>query len=129
MIVDYRLLFPTGSVVAHLINSFHTQQGAYAAKFCPSSECKMEVSGSFYLPFWPCGNVRHLFRLQVAAIFKTFLGSFSWSMFQWFFAGGDNCGFQAFPMFGLELYKRNRWEIFSRLCLTQVLLVILLPRS
>nr|CAB3461891.1 unnamed protein product [Digitaria exilis] len=32
MIVDYRLLFPTGSVVAHLINSFHTPQGAYVAK-------------------------------------------------------------------------------------------------
>ena len=94
------------------------------------SECKMKVSGSFYLPFWPCGNVHHLFRLQVAAIFKTFVGSFSWSMFQWFFAGGDNCGFQAFPVFGLELYKRNRWEIFSGICLTQIyLLVILVPRS
>ncbi|RLM99290.1 putative metal-nicotianamine transporter YSL3 [Panicum miliaceum] len=33
MIVDYRLPFPTGSVVAHLINSFHTPQGAYVAKF------------------------------------------------------------------------------------------------
>ncbi|CAN6347420.1 unnamed protein product [Urochloa humidicola] len=32
MIVEYRLPFPTGSVVAHLINSFHTPQGSYMAK-------------------------------------------------------------------------------------------------
>lgn len=87
------------------------------------SECKMKVARSFFnLLFGSCSNVRHLFRLQVAAIFKTFLGSFSWSMFQWFYSGGDNCGFQAFPMFGLEVYKRNRWENCSRICLTNVYL-------
>ncbi|CAL5094045.1 unnamed protein product [Urochloa decumbens] len=83
MIVDYRLPFPTGSVVAHLINSFHTPQGSYMAK------------------------------LQVAAIFKAFLGSFSWSMFQWFYAGGEHCGFQSFPMFGLDLYKHRFFFDFS----------------
>ncbi|PAN20655.1 hypothetical protein PAHAL_3G351200 [Panicum hallii] len=51
--------------------------------------------------------------MQVAAIFKTFLGSFSWSMFQWFYSGGEHCGFQSFPMFGLELYKRRFFFDFS----------------
>ncbi|WVZ97323.1 hypothetical protein U9M48_042871, partial [Paspalum notatum var. saurae] len=49
----------------------------------------------------------------VAAIFKTFMGSFSWSMFQWFYTGGNNCGFQSFPMFGLDLYKRRFFFDFS----------------
>ncbi|CAL4892681.1 unnamed protein product [Urochloa decumbens] len=83
MIVDYRLLFPTGSVVAHLINCFHTPQGAYVAK------------------------------LQYQAILKSFAGSFSWSLFQWFYTGGSGCGFGAFPTFGLELYKRRFYFDFS----------------
>uniref|UniRef100_A0A0D9WED8 Uncharacterized protein n=1 Tax=Leersia perrieri TaxID=77586 RepID=A0A0D9WED8_9ORYZ len=33
MVIDYKLLFPTGTVIAQLINSFHTPQGAYIAKF------------------------------------------------------------------------------------------------
>ncbi|XP_004962522.1 probable metal-nicotianamine transporter YSL3 [Setaria italica] len=77
MIVDYRLLFPTGSVVAHLINSFHTPLGAYVAK------------------------------LQAKTILKSFIGSFCWSLFQWFYTGGSSCGFTFFPTFGLELYKRR----------------------
>ncbi|KAM0840399.1 hypothetical protein ACQ4PT_059686 [Festuca glaucescens] len=77
MIVDYRLLFPTGTVQAHLINSFHTPQGAHVAK------------------------------LQVLTIFKFFLGSFSWTVFSWLYSAGDNCGFANFPMFGLELYKHR----------------------
>ncbi|KAF8659495.1 hypothetical protein HU200_058437 [Digitaria exilis] len=83
MIVDYRLLFPTGSVVAHLINSFHTPQGAYVAK------------------------------LQFYALRKAFIGSFMWSLFQWFYTGGSSCGFQAFPTFGLELYKHRFYFDFS----------------
>ncbi|WVZ97554.1 hypothetical protein U9M48_043080, partial [Paspalum notatum var. saurae] len=78
MILNYRLLFPTGTVVAHLINSFHTPQGAY-----------------------------------VRALLKAFLGSFSWSVFQWFYTGGNNCGFGVFPTFGLELYKRRFFFDFS----------------
>ena len=33
MILDYRLLFPTGTAQAHLINSFHTPHGAIMAKY------------------------------------------------------------------------------------------------
>uniref|UniRef100_A0A0D9WED9 Uncharacterized protein n=1 Tax=Leersia perrieri TaxID=77586 RepID=A0A0D9WED9_9ORYZ len=83
MIIDYRLLFPMGTVTAHLINSFHTPQGAYLAN------------------------------LQAITILKSFAGSFSWSLFQWFYTAGQDCGFQSFPTFGLELYKRRFYFDFS----------------
>ncbi|KAG8067594.1 hypothetical protein GUJ93_ZPchr0005g15256 [Zizania palustris] len=83
MIVDYRLLFPMGTVTAHLINSFHTPQGAYIAN------------------------------LQVTTLLKSFIGSFSWSLFQWFYTAGRDCGFQSFPVFGLELFKRRFYFDFS----------------
>lgn len=66
-----------------------------------------------YLALVCRSNAPHLFRLQVGAIFKTFLGSFSWSMFKWFYTGGEHCGFDSFPMFGLDLYK-HRWEIYFK---------------
>lgn len=37
MIISYRLTYPSGSATAHLINSFHTPQGAIQAKYVPSS--------------------------------------------------------------------------------------------
>ncbi|XBI85029.1 hypothetical protein VPH35_093231 [Triticum aestivum] len=77
MIVEYMLLFPRGTVQAHLVNSFHTPQGAHVAK------------------------------LQVATIFKIFLGSFSWTIFSWLYTAGNDCGFSNFPLFGLELYKHR----------------------
>ncbi|KAG8085027.1 hypothetical protein GUJ93_ZPchr0010g7518 [Zizania palustris] len=70
MIIDYKLLFPTGTVVGQLINSFHTPEGAYVAK------------------------------MQVMTIFKSFFGSLSWSIFQWFYTSGSDCGFQSFPTLG-----------------------------
>uniref|UniRef100_A0A161ZK14 Uncharacterized protein n=1 Tax=Daucus carota subsp. sativus TaxID=79200 RepID=A0A161ZK14_DAUCS len=33
MIIDYKLIYPSGTATAHLINSFHTPQGAKLAKF------------------------------------------------------------------------------------------------
>lgn len=36
MIIDYKLIYPSGTATAHLINSFHTPQGAKLAKYgCP----------------------------------------------------------------------------------------------
>lgn len=32
MIIDFKLTYPSGSATAHLINSFHTPQGAKLAK-------------------------------------------------------------------------------------------------
>ncbi|KAJ1256323.1 hypothetical protein BS78_K046900 [Paspalum vaginatum] len=83
MILDYKLLFPSGSAIARLVNSFHTPKGAAAAK------------------------------LQVAALLRSLCGSFGWAVFQWFYTGGDGCGFQAFPLFGLDAYRKRFYFDFS----------------
>ncbi|KAG9441947.1 hypothetical protein H6P81_017801 [Aristolochia fimbriata] len=83
MVIKYRLTYPSGTATAHLINSFHTPAGAKLAK------------------------------KQVKALFRTFTGSFVWAFFQWFFTGGDNCGFISFPTFGLEAYRQRFYFDFS----------------
>ncbi|XP_021751319.1 probable metal-nicotianamine transporter YSL7 [Chenopodium quinoa] len=83
MIVDFKLTYPSGTATAHLINSFHTPEGAVLAKK------KVKMLGKFF----------------------TF--SFFWSFFQWFFAGGDDCGFASFPTFGLQAYKQKFYFDFS----------------
>ncbi|TVU18555.1 hypothetical protein EJB05_34661 [Eragrostis curvula] len=85
MLVDYKLLFPSGTVAALLVNSFHTPEGAYVAK------------------------------IQVSTLLKTFFGSFCWSVFQWFYTAGSNCGFQSFPTFGMKLYQQRFYFDFSAL--------------
>jgi uncharacterized oligopeptide transporter (OPT) family protein len=83
MIISYKLTYPSGSATAHLINSFHTPQGAIQAK------------------------------QQVSILFKSFVGSFLWSLFQWFYSGGPGCGFSSFPTFGMEAYRRRFYFDFS----------------
>ncbi|KAK2380535.1 putative metal-nicotianamine transporter YSL7 [Trifolium repens] len=83
MIVDFRLTYPTGTATAHLINSFHTTEGAKLAK------------------------------KQVQALGKSLSFSFLWGVFQWFFTAGDACGFSSFPTFGLEAYQRMFYFDFS----------------
>ncbi|WJX41805.1 putative metal-nicotianamine transporter ysl7 [Trifolium repens] len=83
MIVDFRLTYPTGTATAHLINSFHTTEGAKLAK------------------------------KQVQALGKTLSFSFLWGVFQWFFTAGDACGFSSFPTFGLDAYQRMFYFDFS----------------
>ncbi|KAJ3685800.1 hypothetical protein LUZ61_014964 [Rhynchospora tenuis] len=83
MILGYRLTYPSGTATAHVINGFHTPQGALVAK------------------------------KQVSLLFKSFWGSFLWSLFQWFFSAGENCGFKAFPTFGLTAYENNFYFDFS----------------
>ncbi|WJX37033.1 putative metal-nicotianamine transporter ysl7 [Trifolium repens] len=83
MIVDFRLTYPSGTATAHLINSFHTTEGAKLAK------------------------------KQVQALGKFFSFSFLWGVFQWFFTAGDACGFASFPTFGLEAYQRMFYFDFS----------------
>jgi hypothetical protein len=46
-------------------------------------------------------------RRQVSLIVRSCLGSLLWSVFQWFYTGGPNCGFTAFPTFGLTAYKHG----------------------
>lgn len=83
MIISYKLTYPSGSATAHLINSFHTPQGAIQAK------------------------------QQVSILFKSFAGSFLWSLFQWFYSAGPGCGFSSFPTFGMDAYRRRFFFDFS----------------
>ncbi|XP_009798435.1 probable metal-nicotianamine transporter YSL7 [Nicotiana sylvestris] len=83
MIIDFKLIYPSGTATAHLINSFHTPQGAKLAK------------------------------KQVKALGKFFSFSFLWGFFQWFFTAGDGCGFVNFPTFGLKAYENRFYFDFS----------------
>lgn len=83
MVIDFKLSYPSGTATAHLINSFHTPQGARLAK------------------------------KQVKALGKFFTFSFLWGFFQWFFTAGDDCGFINFPTFGLKAYQQKFYFDFS----------------
>ncbi|XWS50294.1 hypothetical protein CRYUN_Cryun12cG0075800 [Craigia yunnanensis] len=83
MIIDYKLAYPSGTATAILINGFHTPKGDKIAK------------------------------KQVHGFLKFFSLSFLWSFFQWFYAGGDRCGFAQFPTFGLKAWKNSFYFDFS----------------
>ncbi|XP_072988681.1 probable metal-nicotianamine transporter YSL9 isoform X1 [Typha latifolia] len=83
MILDYKLTYPSGTATAVLINGFHTPQGDKMAK------------------------------KQVHGFAKYFTISFIWSFFQWFYSGGDGCGFSQFPTFGLKAWKQTFFFDFS----------------
>ncbi|KAA8531244.1 hypothetical protein F0562_005953 [Nyssa sinensis] len=84
MIIDFKLTYPSGTATAHLINSFHTPQGAKLAK------------------------------KQVRTLGKFFSFSFLWAFFQWFFTAVDEeCGFKNFPTFGLKAYDNRFYFDFS----------------
>ncbi|KAI5683845.1 hypothetical protein M9H77_05073 [Catharanthus roseus] len=83
MVIDFKLIYPSGTATAHLINSFHTPQGAKLAK------------------------------KQVRTLGKFFSFSFLWGFFQWFFTGGEGCGFVNFPTFGLKAYDNRFYFDFS----------------
>ncbi|KAK1321605.1 putative metal-nicotianamine transporter YSL7 [Acorus calamus] len=83
VIIDFKLTYPSGNATAHLINSFHTLRGAKIAL------------------------------KQVKALWVSFSISLFWSFFQWFFTGGDNCGFSSFPTFGLKAYANRFYFDFS----------------
>ncbi|KAI5411951.1 proteasome regulatory particle subunit, variant 2 [Lathyrus oleraceus] len=50
---------------------------------------------------------------QVHGFVKFFASSFVWAFFQWFFTGGDTCGFVQFPTFGLQAWKNSFYFDFS----------------
>ncbi|XP_022884614.1 probable metal-nicotianamine transporter YSL7 [Olea europaea var. sylvestris] len=83
MIIDFKLTYPSGTATAYLINSFHTPQGAKLAK------------------------------KQVRTLGKFFSFSFLWGFFQWFFTGGDGCGFVNFPTLGLKAFENRFYFDFS----------------
>ncbi|VFQ65421.1 unnamed protein product [Cuscuta campestris] len=83
MIIDYQLTYPSGTATAVLINGFHTPKG--------DGDAKEQVRG-----------------------FAKFTSlSFLWSFFQWFYSGGDQCGFANFPTFGLIAWKHSFFFDFS----------------
>ncbi|KMT15935.1 hypothetical protein BVRB_3g051190 isoform A [Beta vulgaris subsp. vulgaris] len=77
MIIDYKLSYPSGTATAVLINGFHTPKGDKMAK------------------------------KQVHGFLKYFSMSFLWGFFQWFYSGGDQCGFSQFPTFGLKAWENS----------------------
>ncbi|GMI88436.1 YELLOW STRIPE like 7 [Hibiscus trionum] len=83
MILKYKLTYPSGTATAYLINSFHTPKGAKLAK------------------------------KQVMVLFKSFVFSFLFAFFQWFYTGLDGCGFSTFPTFGFQAYKQRFYFDFS----------------
>ncbi|XP_044461801.1 metal-nicotianamine transporter YSL2-like [Mangifera indica] len=83
MIIDYKLTYPSGTATAVLINGFHTPKGDKMAK------------------------------KQVEGFTKLFSISFLWAFFQWFYTGGEKCGFVQFPTFGLQAWKNSFYFDFS----------------
>ncbi|XP_078439956.1 metal-nicotianamine transporter YSL3-like [Wolffia australiana] len=83
LILDDKLTYPSGTATAVLINGFYTAHGDRLA------------------------------RQQVKGFAKFFSVSFIWSFFQWFFAGGDACGFIQFPTFGLKAWRNTFFFDFS----------------
>ncbi|XP_047965610.1 metal-nicotianamine transporter YSL3-like [Salvia hispanica] len=83
MIIDYKLPYPSGTATALLINGFHTPKGDKMAK------------------------------KQVRGFVKFSSFSFMWSFFQWFYSGGEHCGFANFPTFGLRAWKQTFFFDFS----------------
>eukprot|EP00262_Sarcandra_glabra_P015925 TRINITY_DN5024_c0_g1_i2.p1 TRINITY_DN5024_c0_g1~~TRINITY_DN5024_c0_g1_i2.p1 ORF type:complete len:680 (+),score=78.07 TRINITY_DN5024_c0_g1_i2:400-2439(+) len=83
MIIDYKLTFPSGTATAVLINGFHTRRGDKKAK------------------------------KQVHGFAKYFSFSFLWGFFQWFYSGGEQCGFSQFPTFGLKAWRQKFYFDFS----------------
>ncbi|XP_051218470.1 probable metal-nicotianamine transporter YSL9 [Lolium perenne] len=83
LVIDYKLTYPSGTATAVLINGFHAPQGDDVAK------------------------------MQVKGFTKYFVISFFWSFFQWFYSGGDKCGFSQFPTLGLRARKQTFFFDFN----------------
>lgn len=83
MIIDCKLPYPSGTATAVLINGFHTSKGDNIAK------------------------------KQVHGFTKFFSLSFFWGFFQWFYSGGEKCGFVQFPTFGMKAWKNSFYFDFS----------------
>ncbi|KAI3904609.1 hypothetical protein MKW98_014789 [Papaver atlanticum] len=83
MIVDYKLTYPSGTASGVLINGFHSPNEDKNAK------------------------------KRIQGFTKFFSISFVWGFFQWFYSGGEECGFGEFPTFGMKAYKQTFYFNFS----------------
>jgi hypothetical protein len=61
-------------------------------------------------------HLPYYFRKQVKTLGRYFMLSFFWGFFQWFFSGGDDCGFKNFPSLGLEAYNNRSEMALSVFC-------------
>lgn len=115
MIIDYKLTYPSGTATAHLINSFHTPEGAKLANYTSWDVLSNHLvetiftyglqSGILYK--WTTRSFDNC-RKQVKVLGKFFSFSFLWSFFQWFYtAAEDICGFAKFPTFGLQAFNNR----------------------
>uniref|UniRef100_A0A0E0K306 Uncharacterized protein n=1 Tax=Oryza punctata TaxID=4537 RepID=A0A0E0K306_ORYPU len=101
LIIDYKLTYPSGTATAVLINGFHTPQGENSAKYGPGLTCAKYIIAV-------CDNWK-----QVRGFLNCFGISLFWSFFQWFYTGGESCGFLQFPTFGLKAWKQTFYFDFS----------------
>ncbi|KAG5606792.1 hypothetical protein H5410_028284 [Solanum commersonii] len=83
MIMKYKLMYPSGTATAYLINCFHTPKGAELAK------------------------------KQVGSLFKSFGFSFIFGAVQWIFARDEGCGFASLHTFGSQAYAKRLYFDFS----------------
>ncbi|MCL7032367.1 hypothetical protein MKW94_028070, partial [Papaver nudicaule] len=83
MIVDYKLTYPSGTASGVLINGFHSP--------AEDKNAKKRIHG----------------------FTKFFSISFVWGFFQWFYSGGEDCGFGEFPTFGMKAWKQTFYFNFS----------------
>ncbi|KAI3882076.1 hypothetical protein MKX03_006286 [Papaver bracteatum] len=83
MIVDYKLTYQSGTSSGFLINGLHSPNEDKNAK------------------------------KRIQGFTKFFSISFVWGFFQWFYSGGEECGFGEFPTFGMKAYKQTFYFNFS----------------
>lgn len=91
-IISHRLPYATGTATGVVLNTFHS----------PESRDKNSSA-----------------RRQLRLFGWTFIGSFGFSFFKWFFSGqpggGAKCGFDNFPALGLKAYKFKWYFDFNQL--------------
>lgn len=64
----------------------------------------LNTSSQFVI--WIINSTFHA-RKQVRGFLNCFGISLLWSFFQWFYTGGESCGFLQFPTFGLKAWKQT----------------------
>ncbi|KAJ4841243.1 Metal-nicotianamine transporter ysl3 [Turnera subulata] len=113
MIIDYKLSYPSGTATAVLINGFHTPKGDKMARYGPAISAlavfdtnQNSITEQLTCQYPSC-------RKQVHGFIKFFSLSFLWSFFQWFYSGGERCGFGQFPTFGLAAWRNSFYFDFS----------------
>ena len=64
-------------------------------------------------------------RKQVSGFLRCFGISLLWSFFQWFYSGGEGCGFLQFPTFGLKAWKQTYINGYSNFYCLQCCFILI----